>query len=279
MNLNEEHIKSLLAFVGYGDFSKADVVFLANEGGLGDRSVEENIFDICGLIREDSNNWLENDWSNGYWKINQWSPGRVGKVPRSPFLKLTSRMMLALEDQSQSCENWFRRKDINVITKVNKFLMEGGLYSNRPGISTALLDWRPLPRKTEREPLPYENVDQIRYFEAFRFKDRSDNPYIKWREERINLFRSLFKVFSIPVVLCVGASEDKKILAKEIWGISKYDEIELYSSGKKIYVSKEAVGAGTKVIISPFFGYEHMGYAGVCDLTAYIQENILIHKS
>jgi len=279
MNLREEQIQSLLAYVGYGDFSKAEVVFLANEGGLGDRSVEENIYDICGPFREDANNWLKEDWRHGYWKVGKWSPGSKSKVPSSPFLRLCSRMLLALEDRNQSCENWFRRGDGVVLAEVKKFLMEGGLYSDRPGIRTALMDWRPLPRKTERDPLPYENVDQRRYLEAFGFKGGGDNPYIAWRQMRIEIFRELFGVFPTPVVLCVGAPNDKKILAQNIWGISEYDEIVLSPSGKRIYVSKETVGAKTKVIITPFFGYEHMGYAGVCDLTAFLRENILGYSS
>ncbi|MBO9604636.1 MAG: hypothetical protein J7639_01725 [Paenibacillaceae bacterium] len=274
MHLNKDQMESLLAFAGYGDFSNAGVVFLMNEGGLGNRSVEENIDDICGPMREDANSWLKNDWRNGYWKIDQWSPGRVKKIPTSPFLRLSSRMVLALEDRHHSCEYWFQSKNNVLISAAKKFLMEGGLYSDRPGIRTALLDWRPLPRKTEDDPLPFENVDQNLFLKAFSFKDRGRNPYTEWRKKRIEVIRNLFESFPIPVVLCAGDPKTKKILVQQIWGISEYDEVVLSPSGKKIYVSKDKVGVETKIIVTPFLGYEHLGYSGTSDLTTFIKKYI-----
>ncbi|CAG7645527.1 hypothetical protein ACFQI7_25810 [Paenibacillus allorhizosphaerae] len=276
MYLSEEQIDSLLSYVGYGDFSRPDIIFLANEGGLGDRSVEANIMDICGPFKAKPECWVNGDGANGYWKVGEWEPGSIERVPVSPFLRLCSRMVLALEDKDSSPQKWFQRGDRSVINHVRRFLSEGGLYSNRPGIRTALLDWRPLPRNNERSPLPYENVEQNLYLKAFNFSDNgSDNPYISWREKRIKIFNDLFHIYPVPLVLCVGDIPAKKRLAEHIWGIREFDEIVLSPSGKKIFVSKQKVGLGTEIVLSPFFGYEHMGYAGVRDLTAYIRENLM----
>ncbi|MBP1154001.1 MULTISPECIES: hypothetical protein [unclassified Paenibacillus] len=275
MYLTEEHIHSLLSFIGYGDVSKAQIIFLGNEGGLGDRSVEDNIASICFTYKENVNHCVHGDWTKGYWKQDQWKPGREVRVPRSPFLRLCSRMILALEHPDQPIHSWFQQADHNVIQDVKRFLMEGGLFTDRPGIQTALLDWRPLPRKREADPLPYDNINQKSYIDAFNFFDRpNNNPYIEWRTKRLSLFQDLMKSYPVPLILGIGNIPAKKRMVDGIWGEQIYEEITLQPSGKKIAISKNIIGDNTRVILTPFFGYEHMGYSGVKDLAQYISDHI-----
>jgi hypothetical protein len=275
MYLNNYQIESLLSFVGYGNFPKADIVFLANEGGLGNRSVEENIVDITERYKANTEHWAKGDWKKGYWKLAEWVPGRIEKVPSSPLLRMTSRMVLALENQDQPCDLWFTPADKDIREQTKRFLMEGGLFSNRPGIQTAILDWRPLPRTNQREPLPYENVEQTEFLNAFSFIQNSNNPYESWKKHRIELIHHLFEIYPIPVLLCVGDIAIKKKVVEHTLGIHDYNEIKLFPSGKKIFVSKGTAGTRTKVILSPFFDYRIMGYSGARDLTQYIRDHIL----
>ncbi len=269
MALSEDQQQSLLSFIGYGDIGNVDIAFFMNEGGLGQQSLEDNIELICNQYKVGSKKWKD-----GYWKTDEWLPGNIRKVPISPFLKLSSRMILALEDREKPVENWFKKGDRETEEIVKKFMMENGLYSNRPGIKSGLFDWRPLPRRSEKEPLPYTNVDQKKYLDAFSFK-RAETPYSEWGDQRVRLFKNHFTENEVPILLSFGAISTKLKLFKHIWAGLQFEEITLKESKKTIYVSTR-VGKNTTVIACQFLDYQNLGYTGARELTEYIRRNFAV---
>ncbi|MBU9713661.1 hypothetical protein [Evansella tamaricis] len=277
ITLTDEEIESLLSFVGYGDFKETKIAFMGIEGGLGGKSAKENIDLICNKYKSGTVNFLESDiWKRGYWKTGEWTPGKKGDVPNSPFLYLSSRMILALESGQEEISEWFKPGDIRKNMYVRKFLMEEGLYSNRKGIKTALIDWRPLPRNDEKTPLPYSNVKQDDYIAAFSFKKNASRTYKEWVEKREGLIKELIYKFEIPLLLSFGGLDYKQKIFKKIYPEIIFQSVILEPSGKEIIISKDKVGVNTTIILAKFLSYEHFGLTGAHDLTRYIRENKLI---
>lgn len=268
--LTEEQQASLLSFVGYGDIGNLDIAFFMNEGGFGNGSLADNMELLCNRYKQDSNNRMDQDWREGYWHKDRWQPGTIRKIPDSPFLKLSSRMVLALEDKDSSVEKWFQTGDEQIKQTVKKFIMEYGLYSDRPGIKSALFDWRPLPRRRESDSLPYDNVDAKQYFNAFSFKPTSPF-YTEWVDKRMNVFKNLLTKQEIPFLLSFGDVQVKLQLFKGIWGDIEFEPITLPVSKKVIYVSSK-IGKNTTIIATEFLDYTHLGYKGACELTEFIRE-------
>lgn len=269
MTLTDDQQQSLLSFIGYGDIGNVDIAFFMNEGGLGQQSLEDNIELLCNQYKAGNTNWKD-----GYWKTDEWMPGNIRKVPDSPFLKLSSRMILALEDKENPVENWFQKGDGETGAVVKTFMMENGLYSNRPGIKSALFDWRPLPRRSEKEVLPYQNLDGKKYLDAFSFK-RSETPYSEWVDQRVRLFKNHLTENEVPILLSFGAVGAKLKLFKHIWDDIQFEKITLPESGKTIHVSSK-IGKNTTVIASEFLDYQNLGYRGASELTEYIRRNFAI---
>lgn len=282
VTLTKDEINSLRSFIGYGNFRKAKIIFLANEGGLGKKTLRENISLITRDYKRDLNSRLnQNTWKDGYWKVNKCSEEVANNTPKTPFLKLCARILLALENSNTTIESWFKKENDDKATteKVNQYLDGNSLYSNREGISSALIDWRPLPRKNESCDLPYTNIDQQQYLDAFSFKDQSSsNEYKAWVEQRCNIIKQIVKKFQPPLILSAGAKQDKRKLFKHIWPEIQFDKISLSTNKgqKEIYVSKSKLCGGTHVILCDFLDYRTLGYDGTCELTKYISKKIQI---
>ena len=98
--LSDEQIQSLLSFIGYGPLHKTTIAFLANEGGLGALSVGENINLLSNEYKKNKSNYLDGeDWRNGYWHMEEYNPEKESFVPNSPYLYLSARILLALENK------------------------------------------------------------------------------------------------------------------------------------------------------------------------------------
>jgi hypothetical protein len=275
INLSEDQMESLTSFIGYGDLANAKVVFFGNEGGRGGKSVTENLELICDQYKDEGNWFDPSDWKKGYWKKGNWEPdnretGRIGERVNSPFLQLCARMGLALENAKNGVDQWFKPGDIGTLGVISKFMMAGGLYSNRPGLKTALIVWRPLPRVNERKTLPYQNIDTSQYMNAF--KKLEINPYFSWVEKRTSILSSILNEYDIPLLLSFGAMEEKKRLFERICPDIVFEKFILSPSNKVIYVGNKKVGKNTTVILAEFLSYERFGYAGACDLVKFITQ-------
>ncbi|TRZ40052.1 hypothetical protein CEQ21_03675 [Niallia circulans] len=171
---------------------------------------------------------------------------------------------------------WFKKGDIAKLENVRKFISNGGLYSNKVGLKSALFDWRPLPRRNERDnQFPYKNINVKEYLQAFQFKGQSDNQYNGWVLKQIDLFKNILSKFKIPILLSFGDVQSKLILFQNIWPEIKFKRLVLEASNKTIYVSKEKVGSNTTVIVAEFLDYQNLGYTGTKELVKYLKEHII----
>ena len=160
---------------------------------------------------------------------------------------------------------------------MKKFISNSGLYSDKPGIKSALLDWRPLPRRNENDKqFPYENINRRKYLQAFGFKGKSDNhPYNEWVDKRMDLFKNVLSKYKIPFLLSFGDVASKLTLFKKIWPEIEFKEVILEESHKTIYVSKEKAGNHTTVLAAEFLDYQNLGYVGTMELVKYLKEHYM----
>ncbi|MFM9532554.1 hypothetical protein [Lysinibacillus sp. IITD104] len=276
-NLSDEEISSLTSFIGHGDFPKTFIAFLGNEGGLGNSSPRYNIDLLCNEFKKNNTNYFnEGNWKLGYWTVNNYDLNKRSIVPNSPFLYLTARILLALEDQESSVDDWFKKGDSKKLGKVKELIASGGLYSNKPGLKSALLDWRPLPRRDEKNyDFPYLNVDSNLYLKAFNFEGGAENPYNEWVNKRVSIFKNVLNKYHIPFLLSFGAVKSKLTLFKKIWPEIEFNEVTLEESNKTIYVSKEKVSSNTIVIATEFLDYQNLGLIGTMELVKFLKKNYM----
>jgi hypothetical protein len=273
-NLSEEQMESLTSFIGYGDMANAKVVFFGNEGGRGGKSLTEQLELICNQYKEDGNLFDPSDWKNGYWKIENWGQERDVEKVNSPFLQLSSRISLALDNEKDGIEMWLKPGDIGTLGVISNFMKKGGLYSNRPRLKTALIDWRPLPRFNERKTLPYQNIDTTQYLNAF--TKLENNSYFSWVKKRTSIISSILNEYDIPVLLSFGAMDEKKMLFESLQSDIVFEKTILSPSNKEIFIGNKKVGKNTTVILAEFLGYEHFGYAGARDLVKFILQRHML---
>lgn len=277
ITLTKEEEDSLLSFIGHGEFNNAKIAIFGNEGGLGDKSLKENIKLLTEQYKRKNENYLDREhWENGYWHIGEYDPEKYGDVPRGAFLNLVTRIILSLEDNESAIDDWFNKEDTTKREIVKKFIANDGLFSNYPRLKSALFDWRPLPRRTEKgKKFPYLNVDGKSYLKAFEFKGDPNNRYNEWVDKRITLFNHVLHEYKIPILLSFGAVKTKLTLFKKIWPEIEFKEVILEESNKKIYVSKEKVGSSTTVIATEFIDYLNLGFVGTKELVKYIKNNYM----
>ncbi|MEY4573272.1 MAG: hypothetical protein RLZ10_2556 [Bacteroidota bacterium] len=138
MNISNEQLQLLINHHGYGigkeNSGKVKTLIIGNESGTGDALNSEEF--IKGLEVK----CFEKTQSGNYFT-------------KSDFLQFIGRIVRALEKREGK---WFAPKDSwNVWNEI----ISGEYYSD----SAHLFDIRPLPRTTENESWPYENIDKKSY--------------------------------------------------------------------------------------------------------------------
>ena len=253
-SLTDLEVETLNAFLGYGDFRKADIIFVMNEeglGGIGENSVlsgkvkeqhEINIgyrMDEFGMDNNfyiDGNQKLSGFWEPGgvvtekkierYYKRKGWKYEKI--IPKKSVpLQFLSRMVLALEDSPNNWEDWFlyAKENGKKWDRVVEFIGTG-LFCEREGIKTALVDLRPIPRKTEEwktggkhGPWPYSGgVQEKQYLKIFSdgiVKNIDEKHQKLWRK-RIGYLENLFFIAKAPVIFLPGARVIKCKIVRQI---------------------------------------------------------------
>lgn len=245
------HYERLLANLGVGNFKEADIAVFGIEGGTGSQSVEANVMAHYKYFGRDNNGndvhcIDKNDWRKGYWEPSCQSHrekvmrvvNEIGEEGRyenlgGPFLKLISRMSLAVENSNdKDIGDWFKRMGNNreVDKEINKFILNG-LFCERDGVQTALTDWRPLPRPNMKVwPEEYSEIDKNKYLRAVNLKSKNtiEDSFTNYSEDvnqRMNLIKSLFETYKTPILLGIGGIPEKERLIKKIFKDCEFEKM------------------------------------------------------
>lgn len=182
--LSKEEYKILLSYIGCGDIPNADILVFGNEEGTGGYSVTENVKARTQLILaggDVSNYSIEtSNWRDGFFypDSDQLRATHENKHTKDftagVFNAAIARLCLAHERSSSN--NWFQGAANVLAYEAIKEYIGRKLYKPKAeGIQTALIDWRPLPRLTERIWYPIEYGAVAPSPEE---KPNQDNPYL-----------------------------------------------------------------------------------------------------
>lgn len=218
---------------------------------------------------------------------------------QGPFLTFSSRMLLSLEKPSFP---WFEKKGYyeknlhhsELWNEINNYVSKG-LYNNNHKIKAALIDWRPLPRPTMKV-WPYEGLDQKKYDAAFNLNSKykknltsylagnisaenlEKDIYLSMLAKRIKLLRNVIESFPFPIMLGVGAPEQKMKAIEVVFSdynptFTKYE----FSNGKRYYIADINLPNRTlKIILTLFFDNfsNCLQLDGLEELTGIIREHL-----
>jgi hypothetical protein len=239
--LSKEEYDKLLAFLGYGNFSEADIIVFGNEEGTGGYSIEANVKARCNSYGKDRDgNYIHslspNDWKDGYWDLqeNEERP-KIEKhlLPeekiqeqgfvKGAFLPAISRMCLGLEAVSDEVDRWFQSYGANPTAgnQIKEHIRQK-LFKKHEGIQTALVDWRPLPRNNEKTwyPIEYKHISHTStknpYLRAFNNPKKIKNnitsfsDFNKDVEQRAVTIKSLLEATPAKVIIGLGGADGIK---------------------------------------------------------------------
>lgn len=232
-------------FVGYGDIPNAKIMFFADEKAIGYEAMKKS-----GYLSY----WDGQDepFNRVHWKTCEWKQGRVSRVKNNAFLKISARLMLALEHQElESVDHWFIKQDKHKDQLVKSYIMEDSLFSNRPGLKTALFDYKA------------RNVDEVVARQRLYQRSTQDN----FTKSKFVLLNEIVKKSSVSFLLSFGSMEARKQLFEKYWEHVSFERVTLQPSNKEVYISTKKFGQHTTIILAEDLSYEHFGYPGARDLT------------
>lgn len=215
-------------------------------------------------------------WSEGFWepsatsgseKIKKYMSQYYGSVPPkstdrlSAFNTHTARLCLTIQgikaNSNFQIETYLskdsKRDEIIAYTKEQ-------LYTPNPmgGISTALMDWRPLPRPNESEwpdvyKLLFKDADE--YLDAYFFKKSTNKNMQDFVERRIQYLKSTIVRSRAKHLITIGQTGNKLEILKRMFREQKL-EIERMPLKNKAYSVRICLPEKTlNVYVLPFFNY------------------------
>jgi hypothetical protein len=251
--ITKEDYNILINYFGCGNFTEAKVLFFGNEEGIGGNELEANIVSRIEKFGQYDENGLLlsslklNNKECGYWEPNGalggdkvhaylFAQGRVSEEKRKPFkegffLPMAARICLDLENPQLDPTYWFQTAaNREAKNEIDHFILDHLFRERESGIQTALTDWRPLPRVTEKDsPKEYARIDWKKYSRAF------GNPYSKrvikdeftcYSEDakrRAAVLQELLIKFKIPVMIGFGNIPVKMKLLNSIFPGTRFE--------------------------------------------------------
>jgi hypothetical protein len=239
MHISLEQLQILLNHSGYGigkiNPERVKTLIIGNESGTG------NAINTKEFIKElETNDLGVNNSSESY-------------PSRSAFLQFIARIVRALEGREGQ---WFAPKDnCNVW---NEIRME--FYSD----SAHLIDIRPLPRSTEDESWPYENINRKNYERGFKNLKSKDAFIEEMITLRIKSLQSQIKSYpNLKYIIAPGDTPMKKKFLEMVFPQLKFNSIAIKTSKKSMTYFKGNIGE-INILVCPFFNHHNgIGYEGL----------------
>jgi hypothetical protein len=238
--ISKEQLDLLISHSGYGigetNNDKVKILIIGNESGTGDAiNSEEYIKGLEGKV------FRKKTRTGNY-------------LTKSDFLQFIGRIVRALEEKEGQ---WFAPKDsCNVWNEI----ISGDFYSE----SAHLFDIRPLPRTTENETWPYENIDKKSYELGFKNLKSKDTFIEEMISLRINFLQSQIKSYpNLKYIIAPGAVPMKKKFLEMVFPQLKFNSVEIKTSKKTMTYYKGNVGE-LVILVCPFFkNLNGIGYEGL----------------
>ncbi|MEK4229697.1 hypothetical protein [Solibacillus sp. FSL H8-0538] len=281
-NLSTEETAKLLAFVGYGDNNKSKIIFLGNEEGLGGYELQNVIQTNCEVFGNNPDCYLNpNYWKDGYYEIPENIEEQYKKVMKklrgelredtslfAPMLEFQARIVLHF---LQPDKEWFVKKGINKDNyNIIKNYYQKNLYNNNSQFNITLMDFRPFPRRNEKDQWPYSNLDKLQYLNAFKFNLKSKlKPFYKeLRDTRAGILKRAIEQSHANLIVGIGDKDSKRRFFEQYFSNAQFEEYSL--TKEKVELFKASIQLENRtitVLLSDFFNHYTIGLVGLEKLT------------
>ncbi|NIK78763.1 hypothetical protein FHS15_003909 [Paenibacillus castaneae] len=202
---------------------------------------------------------VNGNWKEGFWeksarsggeKIKRYMKNYFGYDPEkskekpSLFNTYTARLCLTLEgiknDPHFPIET-FLRSDETKTNEINEYA-DNQLYTSRPGgsLSTALMDWRPLPRPNEGVwPPEYHSLfeSESEYLRAYRFNKSATDKAREYVNKRLDYLKSVIVHSRANTLITIGQVDNKINMLRRMFPEQEL-VIERIPISKRSYTTK-----------------------------------------
>ncbi len=227
MYISIDQLFRMIAFVGYGDFSNAEIIFFGNEEGTaGGPDLEIEINKRCHQYLNEGTPICSRNPEAGFYIIPQ--NNIIGNIP---MLQFQARLLLHLINQKV---DWFQTKAnkparFECIKAYTTYLL---YKETSPLIKSALVDLGPLPRSNGNAWL-YENLNRRQYDRAFSYEnqDNIDNYYLELSLQRSKVIKRLLnKCGQAKILIGIGKKDIKKRFLTQAFNNPHFDILDLGNS-------------------------------------------------
>lgn len=289
-HLSEPEYKTLVKYMGCGNFSQAKLLFFGNEEGLAGNQIEANLVSritTFGAYGEDgkiTSSLIHGEKASGFWEPNAQLGGdkvhaylyeqgvvknKIKKnFTKGFFLPMAARICLTLENPNENPLYWFQPKGVYLakssktgINPINDFIINGLFRPRNSGIETALTDWHPLPRAQQRgKPEEYSllewNLYKAAFSDPFSNTLRKDefSCYSDDARSRALILQSLLQQYQVRVMIGFGDIEIKSTLISKIFPGSTFKIVpsEVFPNHNAISTNIKVNDKSVYVILLPF---------------------------
>jgi len=239
--ISPEQYKTMISFMGWGNFPNAKIVFFGIEEGTGGFKIPENIIARVNDFGQFENGSIESSFTPGTRVDGYWEPDakrgadKIRNVLGLPptdlytggaFNPTIARISLELEQPHPDPNHWFQLYSDYPVAQEDIFRRIGQLYrkDSECKIDFALNDWHPLPRPNMSEWFPeYSPVNERLYLKAFddfnrtqRYQDEFSD-YSEDALKREGILKRMLTTFSIPLIIGLGKIPTKKKLLEKLF--------------------------------------------------------------
>lgn len=283
--LSSDEIEKLLAFVGFGNREKSNILFFGNEEGLGGYELHHAIKAKCAVYGNNEHSYITQNWRDGFYEIPEVIDPEYKKVMKelrgelleetslfSPMLEFQARIALHLQDPEQ---DWFSKREDNPENfEVIKKYYQTSLYHEDSKFPLSLMDLRPFPRRNEKDEWPYSNIDRSQYLRAFSFNPSAkiDPLYQELRDKRASILKRAIECSNANFIVGIGDKESKRRFFEQVFSTAErplqFEEVKLTKDKCEVYKTSLILKNRTiTVLLSDFFDYRNIGLAGLEKLT------------
>ena len=254
-----ENLDKLVRFCGYGDFKNSNIIFLGNEEGLGGDEIEDAI-----------NLRITDHWNNAQF-VNEVDHKKGYYIhldkkndAKGPFNLFCARLMIQLNEKKKD-DFYFQKQSENSVAfekikefKINSLFNES---KNNYELSSALIDYKPLPRRTEGDNYKfYEKFDERFSSKLYSMATRLDNGADKFHKElvatRAEVLKNVLNISeNVKVVIGIGAKNEKLKYFKKFFKIAQdFKGLPLAHGKVECYFGKVKINnREIPVFLSDFF--------------------------
>lgn len=237
----------------------------------------EGLSDDRNFSNEQYKYSLNGNWREGFWeesarsggeKISRYMERYNGTLPDrtiatpSLFNTYSARLCLSLQGIKKNrhfpIETYLSNSISTSIREEINSYAEEGLYTKNPkcGVSTALMDWRPLPRPNEGGwPEEYHSIfkTQKEYMDAFDFKRFKTKEIEAFVMARLNFLKAAIMNSQAQYLITIGRVDNKKEILTRMFPDQQLDFNRIPISNRSYETTIDMPNRKLKVYVLAFF--------------------------